>query len=74
MTLKNIFSDLIESRNSKILFWKWDILTTERKFTARGAAVSGFMQLVNHHYYFRQKKKNKDKLFDKILKIIKMKI
>ena len=58
MTLKNIFSDLIEGRNSKILFFEnEDILKTERKFTARGAAVSGFMQLVNHHYFILDKKR-----------------
>ena len=70
MTLKNIFSDLIKSRNSKILFFENEnILNTERKFTARGAAISGFMQLVDYHYFILDKKGNiKINYLNKILK------
>lgn len=55
--LKNIFSELIKDRENTILFVENEkILTSEKKFSARGAAISGFIQLVNNYHFLLDKK------------------
>lgn len=70
VTLKNIFSELIENRETTILFVENEkILTSEKKFSARGAAINGFIQLVNQYHFILDKKgKLKVNFLKKILK------
>ena len=68
--MKNIFSELIKNRNTVILFVENEqILTSEKRFSARGAAINGFIQLVNqHHFILDKNNKIKIDLFKKTLK------
>jgi phenylacetate-coenzyme A ligase PaaK-like adenylate-forming protein len=68
--LKNIFSELIGNREATILFVENEkILTSEKRFSARGAAINGFIQLVNQYYFILDKKgKLKIEFLKKILK------
>ena len=68
--LKNIFSELIKNRNAVILFVENEkILTAEKRFSARGAAINGFIQLVNqHHFILDKNNKIKIDLLKKTLK------
>jgi len=55
--LKNIFSELIKDRETTILFIENEkILTSAKRFSARGAAINGFIQLVNHYHFILNKK------------------
>ncbi len=57
VTLKNIFSELIENREATILFVENEkILTNEKRFSARGAAINGFIQLVDRYHFILDKK------------------
>ena len=57
--LKKIFSHLIKNRETQILFVESaEILKKDKKFSARGAAINGFCQLVDKHYFYLIKIKN----------------
>lgn len=70
MILKNIFSEIIKDRETTILFIENEnILTGIKRFSARGAAINGFIQLVNEHFFILNKKgKLKIGFIKKILK------
>ena len=56
--LKKIFSHLIKNRETQILFVESaEILKKDKKFSARGAAINGFCQLVDKHYFLLDKNK-----------------
>ena len=55
--LKNILSEFIQNRETIILFVEnKKILNSERRFSARGAAINGFIQLVDEYYFILDKK------------------
>ena len=68
--LKKIFSELIKNRKTTILFVEnKKILAGAKRFSARGAAINGFIQLVNQHYFILDEKgKLKIKFIKRILK------
>jgi hypothetical protein len=56
--LRKIFSNLIKNRDSQILFVEnTKILEKDKKFSARGAAINGFCQLVDKHYFLLDENK-----------------